>query len=280
MDAAPDRAPDPLAAWLAATQGGADALPGPPDPAASPPHRGEGARAPRRLLLAAALPWLVVLALGAVAVNRSAPASSAPPVQPVPSLSAAPAAGQASSAVDRQLAAAAVLTLRLAMPDDQYLDTAVAEQIDTVEGAAVVTVAAAVLDRAQGQWSGPRHVRFAIPFSVGQSEPVALAAPWVLPATDRARAEPQATLVDDPSLAEAAVRTLRAAGYRDLAAPQLRRHTALPDILAVHVTARAPGEGAARDHEIWLDAAASRLLGGPATTAPAPLPAPVPAEAP
>jgi hypothetical protein len=282
MDVTPDRAPHPLAAWLAATEGDTPAAPPPDEPA---PETSRGAR-PTRLLIVAAVPWVIVVAVGWAALSKTPPAhptapvvadaTSAPPV--ATNDSPAPVA-TAGHELDHQLAAAAVLTVRLAAPDDQYVDTAVAEQAHSVAGATVVTVATAVLDRAGGQWTGPRHVRFAVAFAADQAEPVALSAPWVLPSTGPARAEPPAKPVDDDALADAAVGALGAAGYREIAAPQLRRHPALPDILAAHVSARAPGERTVRDHEIWLDSAASRVLGGP-DPMPAPLPAPVPAEAP
>ena len=283
MDIPSERPPDPLAAWLSATQGAAAGPPAPEEPA--DPER----RRPfqRRLVVAAVIPWIFVLGLGFAAAGR--PTSTVPPAPPAP----APAVGTASPAatppaasetplagtLDPRLAAAAVLTVRMAAPQDQYIDTAVAERSDPVQGATVVTVAAAVLDRVDGTWTGPRHVRFAVALSVGQSEPVALSAPWVLPDAQRSVAQPPATPVDDPSLAAAATAALEAGGYRAVAAPEVRRHPKLPDILAVHVRARAPGEPTARDHEIWLDAAASRVLGVAATPAPAHLPAPVPAEA-
>ena len=286
MDASADRPPDPLAAWLAATEGAGATAPAVDDTGAP------RARALRpRLILVAAVPWLAVIALGAAALGRTstgpppvagvAPTVATSPVaaSPVADIAATPGAPLPSGAVEDRLAAAAVLTVRLALPDEQYLDTAVAERSDELDGAVVITVAAVVLDRRDGQWSGPRHVRFAVPLSVGQSEPVALGAPWVLPTGARQEAVPAATPVDDAALATAALQTLRDAGYRDLGAPHLRRHTALPDILAVQVTARAPGEPAARDHEIWLDTTGSRVLGGTAP-APAQLPAPVPAESP
>lgn len=279
MDAPSDRAPDPLAAWLSATQGAA-AEPPAPEPAAAEPRRLQP-----RLVVAAVIPWLFVLVLGFVALGR--PASSGEPAPAAAVRTAAlPATPTAATEVplpaplDPRLAAAAVLTVRMAAPDVQYIDTAVAEHADDVQGATVVTVAAVVLDRVDGSWTGPRSVRFAVPLSVGQSEPVALSAPWVLPDAERSVAHPPATPVDDPSLAAAATTALEAGGYRAVAAPEVRRHPKLPDILAVHVRARAPGEPVARDHEIWLDAAASRVLGVAATPVPAPLPAPVPAEAP
>jgi hypothetical protein len=283
MDVTPDRAPHPLAAWLAATQGETTGAPA-PDEASTDSTR--SAR-PTRLLIAAAVPWVIVVGVGWAALTRTPPASpvaavaaSTAPTPTAPaSTSGGPADAGVSPVLDQRLAAAAVLTVRLAAPDGQYIDTAVAEQAHSVAGATVVTVATAVLDRVGAQWTGPRHVRFAVPFAVDQSEPVALSAPWVLPSTDPARATPPAKPVDDAALAAAAVDALGAAGYRGIAAPQLRRHPALPDIVAVHVSARAPGERTARDHEIWLDSAASRVLGGP-DPAPAPLPAPVPAEAP
>jgi hypothetical protein len=299
MDTPSDRSPHPLAAWFAATQG--DGGEGSARPAA-PPVAGDDTPASRpavsrRLILAAVVPWLIVGALGAAVVGRTPPStaprapvavSAAPLPSPGPAATDGPGpaavdgapAADTVTAADPRLAAAAVLTVRMALPDDQYLDTAVAEQVQEVAGAAVVTVAAVVLDRRQEQWVGPRPVRFAVPFSVGQSEPVALSAPWVVPGTEPSRAQPPASPVADDHLVDRARATLRAAGYRNLADLQLRRHPALPDILAVHVSAAAPGERSTRDHEIWLDAAASRVQGAHTPTASAPLPAPIPAEAP
>ena len=278
MDAPSDRAPDPLAAWLAATQGGTAAVL--PAEDTEPSARRSPRRRPR-LVVAAVVPWLVVLVVAAAALSRSVPAApaSTPAGASVTTPAAAPAVAATTTALDPRLAAAAVLTVRLTAPDDQYIDTAVAERADALTGAVVVIVAAAVLDRVDGAWTGPRHVRFAVALSVGQAEPVALGAPWVLPTTHRAGAAPEGTVVEDASLHDAAAATLQAAGYRDVADPQLRRYTPLPDIVAVHVRARAPGELSARDHEIWLDAAASHVLGAPAISAPAAVPAPVPAEA-
>lgn len=283
MEAISDRPADPLAAWLAATHGGAAGAPPPSDDARPTPS---GSWPRRRLLAVAAVPWVAVIALGAVTTQRATPAAPPAPAAARVTASPSPAPPDPSDAdpqpavLDDELAAAAVLTVRLSTPPDQYLDTAVAERVDTLDGAAVVTVAAAVLDRVDGGWAGPRAVRFAVPLSLGHSRPAALSAPWVLPGTDRPRAEPETTPVDDDALTHAAATALRAAGYRDIAVAQLRRHSALPDVLAVHVRARAPGEPGERDHEIWLDAAASHVLGAAVSAEPVQLPAPVPAEAP
>jgi hypothetical protein len=274
MNDASPQAPDPLRAWLEVTGDEAG-------------HGGDrtsaGRQSSRRLFATTAVVTAAagVLAVGALAGSRATSTAPSAAVSPSPVIAQTPAPATpnpalevdpaAPAAVVDATAAAAVLAVRSAAAGDTYIDTAVAQSVDTRHGVPVVTVLAWVLQRRGGVWDRGSMVRYGVALDGSDAASGALAPPWILPAPASAAPRRSWRPVDDQAIAEGAAATLRTTGYRDLEAVELRRDPALPLILSALVTATAPGRTEARQHEVWLTPDASAVLGAaPAATPPVP----------
>lgn len=248
-----------------------DLVPASPDPLAalddvigSPAADGAGPR-PRRVLLAAAAAvaaLCVGLAAGA-ALGQPAPPLAPPVPTPPPATPSPPSAtpgppSPAAPAAD--ITAAAVVAVRLAAPDDHYVDSAAAERVTSLPDVAVVTVRAVVLEREGDRWGAPRAARFGVAVGQRHGEAVAVGRPWPLPPPPEPLPVAD-TAVADTALVAAAARALAAAGYRDASAPALT--AAAGDLMAARLTGIAPGERRAREHTVWLTADAATVLGLP-----------------
>ena len=274
MSSGPDAPPSPLAAWLAATEGAATP---PPDGRPTTEERPQGRR--RRLLAMATVPWLAVAVMVLLTVDRPTAGGRdalPAPTAPVSQEPGAPVVAGAPRADLDGMAAAAVLAVRLAAAPDRYVDTAVAERAVPAGGLHVVTVRAAVLDRLPGGWGPAQTVRYAVAIGRDADAPIALGVPWQVPGPAVAPPPSTTAPIDDPALAETAVKALSAAGYRKPRRPVLRRIPAFPDVLVVAIRAQAPGDRVPRDHEVWLDATGSAVLGTePSGVRARPVPVPV-----
>lgn len=269
MSDAPADRPDPLRAWLEATGG---------DQTQRPPDTGDGRRedGPSRRLTAATAVVCATAVVLAVAVRAKDAGGQTPAVSPAPpTVSATMAATPAPAApavdhdvvsADPAVAAAALLAVRTGAGDDVYVDTAAVESLHDVGATAVVIVRALILRRVRGGWSRPRTVRFAVPVGSAEGDAVALAAPWRLPSSVSAPPRPAWEAVDDADMTRSATQAVAAAGYSGVAHVRVRRAAEHPGVVAVALRGVAPGDDAARDHELWLTEGAGTVLGMPAVT--------------
>lgn len=298
---------NPLAAWL--RDGPTSAA----DPAQATADHGPGGRPEiddpdanrwrrlRRLLLFAAVPWIVVpLVLLAGRGGPVTPPALAPPAPrqaPLPTAAASPAGAGATSPIDAAgadavadavaaadtvdradvaAAAAATLAVRAAVTDgrSRYVDTVAVESVTALETVRLVTVRAMVLHGRGGVWRGQRPARYAVPVDVDARDPgaaAALADPWPLRTPDgheAARAWVPAPERVTPAQREAVRTALQEAGFRRVGALRLggvRIGSTAPlhGLQAARVTARGPGEAAVRRHEVWLAGAPPAVLGTP-----------------
>lgn len=269
MSDAPGDRPDPLRAWLEATGG---------DQTQRPPVTGDGRRedGPSRRLTAATAVVCATAVVLAVAVRVKDAGGHTPDVSPAPPTvsatmgatpaPAAPAQDHDLVSNDPAVEAAALLAVRTGAGDDVYVDTAAVESLGGVGATTVVTVRALMLRRVRGGWSPPQTVRFAVPVGSSGSEQVALAAPWRLPSPVPTAPRPAWEPVDDADMTQSATQAVGAAGYSGVADVRVRRAREHPGVLAVALRAVAPGDDAARDHELWLTEDAGAVLGMPAMT--------------
>jgi hypothetical protein len=281
MSLAPDP-PDPLQAWLAATQAGDRRSPQPDMPPDADAEPAVAQRMSRRLLRAAAVACVLALGLG---VASWRPPETVPSITPAPLRASAtpeptdpvvPVAALDGAAVGAPLppeqAAAAVTAVRLGAPPDRYVDTAVVESAHPEGTATIVTVRAVVLDQVGQEWANPHIARFAV--AISTHEPVALTAPWALPADESL--PPRLSWQPAPTLRTVASTALESAGYRSISDVRIRRSDTLPDIVSALCRAVAPGDAIPRRHEVWLRADATRVLGASHATPPIPVPAETP----
>ena len=270
--------PDPLEAWREAAGRGAPPSGDGEAPAAA--HR------PTRLFAAAAVTVAIALFLAAGAVRTPRPPAAAP-VAPSAAVLPSPTTGAPASAPteppvplgpDNSVAAAdsaaAVLAVRTSAPPDTYVDTAIADGATGTGEVTVVTVRALVLHRSGRGWGAGRAARFAVPIGRRDGQAVALAAPWRLAAAPAATAAPRWTAVDDAGLSRAAARAADGQGYAVDEPIRLRRASDVPGVLAANFRGVAPGDTAARRHELWLDDGATTVLGARQEAAALPVPTP------
>lgn len=236
-----------------------------------PGGNGPPSRRRRRLLLLATLPWLVAGGLGAAALaggtaatdeRPSPPAGTGPPGAGTPVPASPQAAGARDpSAVDPAFGAAAAIAVRLSVTtpgqgpeadERRYVDLAVPEAMRWYGEVAVVTVGAVVLEGPADHWQAARPARFAVPVGLVDGQAAALGEPWALGRSSDA-APPgawQPASADPAAIADA----VEAAGFAGSELLEVSARPDLPGLLRARVTARAPGEGAARDHHLWLAA--------------------------
>lgn len=169
-----------------------------------------------------------------------------------------------SSVVEPALGAAAALAVRLSLTTAEagsdadgprrYVDLAVPDGVHQAGDVAVVTVAAVVLEGSGEQWHTSRPARFAVPLQVVDGQAVAVGDPWPLapPAADAEGPRWEPADVDG----EAVARALAAAGYTEVDGLEVdarpASETDRPLLLRARTRARAPGEPAPRDHQVWL----------------------------
>jgi hypothetical protein len=274
--------PDPLHAWLAATQTDDRRT---PQPAAAgeeptePASAGHGVS--RRLLRATAVTCVLALGLGiaswrpqeAVAPITPTPRVQAVAATPVPTEPALPVPGPDSAVAGTPMpmaqAAAAVTAVRLGVPPDRYVDTAAVESVHPAGTASIVIVRAVVLDQLGQEWANPHTARYAV--AVSTHEPVAVTAPWALPPEESAPL--RLSWQPAPTLRAAASTALEAAGYRSISDVRVRRSDTLPDVVSALCRATAPGDSTSRRHEVWLGADAAHVLGVTNASPPIPVPA-------
>lgn len=298
-------ADNPLAAWLlqqgpsphgpgedapaAATPSG-NALTAAPAPGSSgeqdPPPWDLGPEPatpfPRRLLLLAALPWMVVVVL-AVALWLPMPGTSAPPgdgsdasTGPVATghggeRSPASATTEAAAIDDNAMllqVAALMVRAELHGPAEaggdapaevRYADQAVGIGIERLGDVAVVTVTALVLEGDDRGWDRSRTARYAIALRSGPSGVDPLGGPWALPTPD---APPEPEPVDDESSPDRVLAALEAAGYRQISDLRLSRPAGLDGVLVAAARAVAPGEDAPDAQQVWIrDGPEAAVLG-------------------
>lgn len=186
------------------------------------------------VLAAAALPWLIVLAL---VVGGGAEATTAERA------AVAPSAG---------LEAIALVALQQAgnlvdAPAPLRLDGVEIERVQEHAGFAVVTVAALLTDS-----GGRQHaVRVALPVHGDGEHPALAGAPWLLPL--RPVAGPGWEPVIDAATAGAAAAAVTAAGYQHVMELAISRSPRLPEVLQASFTATGPGQAGAARHVVWLD---------------------------
>lgn len=153
-------------------------------------------------------------------------------------------------------AAAAVVAVRSSIdaPEGRrrHVDLAVPEVVELLGDVAVVRVAAVVLEGpVDGRLETAAPLRFAVPLRVHDGVAEVLAAPWTLPfpVVTGSSSAFEHTAPDDPERVRAA---LEAAGYAVDAVRTTGEDAALAGVIAVGFSGVAPGEGAARDHVVWL----------------------------
>ena len=268
MSTPPDAERSPLQAWLDITEDGNAAQPA--EPADRP-------RVSRRLLVATGLACVVAVALAAVASRVPGRAAQPGPVATLAAQSSedptgadAPAADEPPDTTDTlQATTAAVLAVRLHVPPDIYVDTALPDAVTSAGASTIVTVRAIVLPRTAQGWGTPRPARYAVAVGAGAA---ILGGPWPLPADGATPPAPGPTWQPAPDLRTAATAALRAAGYRRPGALDVRRSPDLDGIVSVRCTALAPDEPTARRHDVWLTSDAASVLGAAASMARLPLP--------
>jgi hypothetical protein len=190
-------------------------------------------------------------------LDRHGPAGPMAPAFPEP--------GATGSQVPADLAAAAAVTVRMALTTDaqptaRYVDLVVAESVDHRDGeVAVVTVRVVLLEGARGRWDSVRSARYAVPLSITDLQP--LGGPWALsvPAVE----DPAPLTVEpleEPERAAVLTSTAEAAGYREVSIEGLV--TAAPaGLTVVRLRGIAPGEQTEQTHDLWMDATGTRVLG-------------------
>jgi hypothetical protein len=186
-----------------------------------------------------------------------------------------PVAGAAGT-TDGALAALAALAVRLAVTADEdparYVDLAQPESLERHGDVAVVTVTAVLLEGRDGRWETVRPARYGVALREEDAGPVVLGTPWALPSPDadalpgpdaESLEAPPADPVEDAGLVADVTAALAAVGWGEPSAVALVPDSP-PPLLRVRVTAAAPGEAAARTHDIWLeDGEVLRVAGSP-----------------
>ena len=248
-----------LAAWL-----------GTSDPAEQDDEHADKPNGRVRLTALVALPWVLVAILGARVLGAGAqapaaapqvpasPAATAPPAVPTP-VAPAPAAGDPGV---RQAVKVALTDVRDG--SGRIADDAVVEALEAVGQVAVARVRAVVVDVADGQMTGVRLARFAVPLHVSGTAAAPAGAPWALPPDPL---PPAPAWRDDPdaALATETLLALQQAGYAGAEVSTVARSETVPEILAVTARAVAPGDAQRLRHVVWLHAGPPlRVLGTPA----------------
>ncbi len=287
---------NPLAGWLDGGEGAAPSLPPreqkqPESPELQPESPGlrgrdaRGLRRPRRLrlLLLAAVPWVLVLALvarspsartqpdvgAATPAHHPANPSQSPrtPVaaqtpDPTPATRAVPPVPTAASE-----GAQAALAVRnaLTLPAGEhgaasYVDFAIPEAWERVGPHTVVTVRAVVLHGDAEGWRSTRVSRYAVPLLDAEEGPTVAGAPWPVAVDDvRRRALPWTDADADHG---AVVAALKEAGFSEISAVLLDERGGVPGLLRARFSAAGATEPSRRRHVVWLSTEpAIRVLG-------------------
>lgn len=234
-----------------------------------------------RLLMLAAVPWVlaVLLAIGLFAggdeqattapVEPAAP--SAPPT-PDPAPTPAQVLDPPRPSTDPAFGEVAALAVRSALsgpiaggaPRARFVEDAVATGAERVGDVVFVTVSALVLEGGPNGWDTARVRRYAIPVSTGSGGPAAVGAPW--PIADQPPAPPSSpSHVTDPAVVEAVHSALTRAGYSELQGVAVTRDPVLTGVLLAHVEATGPAQTGAGAWDVWLrDGPEPSVLGDPA----------------
>ncbi|MBW3621519.1 MAG: hypothetical protein KY461_14845 [Actinobacteria bacterium] len=268
------------------------------------------------LFAAAAIPWLVVVAL-LVRPTGPTPDAAVPATFPSPTETPTPtdaAAGEVGGApgasddgdlratitssgalvaVDEDEArAVAVVAARrwlttvgpgAADPgtssDAVYAEHLVVEGVDhPAPGAAVVTVRAVVLRIEGGDYGATEVRRVAVPlrFDAGGASPAGT--PYALPVDDPSLVPIETTeAIEDPDLLLVAGEALAAAGYRDISVVALHRTSSWPLVVTADASV---DDGPARRLAVWLRPHLGRLVVAGTRPRPAPTASPSPSEIP
>lgn len=248
-----------------------------PAPWEEPLEPGSGGNTRRRVAAASVAVWLVVGALGALAVARggfwagSLQAAGEPPAVAADAATRATGDGSdmAAGAVAATAVRQAVTRAATAGADGQrYVDLAMPEAVEHHGPVMVVTVRAVLLEGSADAWHTARTTRFAVPVALRDGQMAVVGAPWALPGGHPPRDEDEGWLaadVDD----ELVHRALEDAGYRDLTGLELAARADLPGLLRARMEGRAPGDTDGAAHEVWLRAGPPpTVLGLPPDQAP------------
>lgn len=305
-------ADNPLAAWLlqqdrppgASAEEGRAAAPGPTaatgpaaatavagaPPAGAPDGQspsvwdlepGPATRSPRRLILMAVIPWIVVVVLVATlwrpAAGTSAPPSGEPAAARGPAAAdpgaaddaeeiaepsrATSATATATAGEDAMLRHIAALTVKAELhgaveadgeagPDMRvrYADEAVGTDIERLGDVAVVTVIALVLEGGERGWDRSLTTRHAVALRSVPSGVEPLGAPWALPPSGT---PPEHEPVPDES-PDRVLTALEAAGYRQISDLRLSRPAGVGGVLVAAARAVGPGEDAPTEQQVWI----------------------------
>jgi hypothetical protein len=264
-----------------------------PDQPPSPPHSGQSPVAPwqqdeprptRRLalLLAAAVPWLVLLAvlLRPTATPTAGLAVEARPTDPLPSPTVEPATtatmaepvvpvvrthGDTPSAVELA-GAVAVVVARAHLgtvgpapalpgiepgPPGRYVEHLVVERVDMPStGAAVVTVLAVLLTASDDRYDGVEVARLAVPVVFDGDRAAPAGQPWALPAPDLAIAGLDVVPDERPDLTDAVHAALTAAGFTQVDDLRVAIGDGWP--VVAEFTGTGPGQTGLTTHVLWL----------------------------
>lgn len=216
----------------------------------------------RRLVIAAAVPWVVAAGFAAAAVTTRAqtPTGAQPSAGAAPSPSAESetggAVGVAGSPRQAVEAVAVAVARREASGAGQgkqqtYADLAVAESLERHGDVAVVRVLADVLERRDGRWTRAGLQRLAVPVSYSSS-PVPLGEPWPLGRPELSVRPLEWHGRDDAELTEEVRRALSAAGYGSI------RHTSVVEpetpapVLRASFEGDPPGRAGPGAYQVWL----------------------------
>lgn len=240
----------------------------------------------RRLLLLAALPWIVVAVVVARTIGTSdatprvaapSPTTTSPAVSPSPSPGDRAVTTEAPGPVALRFgprvapgpsdaAAVGVVVARnwlggigpepavevgAAEGSPVYVEHLAVEAVDLpTSDTAVVTIVAVVMDVEGDAYTDARVVRLGVPVSLGPRGAHPAGDPWWLPAPDLTARRPTWTPVDDPDALARAGAALESAGYRDVSVLELATSPSWP----MQVTAKgtAPGGSTSGEHVVWL----------------------------
>ncbi len=214
-----------------------------------------------RLLMLAAVPWAVALALGVALLGGAREEAVMP--EPV----VGPVAATEDGAVDGAVAETGALLVRAALSGSgqgapRYVDAAVATGVEMVGDASVVSVLALVLEGGGQGWERAGLERYAVALRMGEPGPALLGGPWALPPPAEGPPSAEGAAVSDPALHELVAAELAAVGYRDVTGLDLRRDPARPGVLLARLEAIPPGGESPGTWTAWLRDEPSPVLIG------------------